>query len=85
MEGNGFLELYFSGCLFFSFVAFLAYLVILDQRITERFEGRIWQLPAHVYARPLELYVGKAISIKQLTFELNYLNYQKLYHQPSAI
>ena len=40
-----------------SLVLFLSYLFYLDQRITERFEGRIWQLPAHVYARPLELYV----------------------------
>jgi len=68
------------------FVIFLVYLVILDQRITQRFEGRIWQLPAHVYARPLELYVGKSIAIKQLKFELEYLNYQKvdqLPHQPA--
>jgi penicillin-binding protein 1B len=50
--------------------------VYLNQRITDRFEGRIWQLPAHVYARPLELFVGKSISINQLKFELDYLNYQ---------
>ena len=82
MEGNGFFRTIFFWLSVFFFVAFLAYLVILDQRITERFEGRIWQLPAHVYARPLELYVGKAISIKQLTFELNYLNYQKVSGAP---
>ncbi len=61
-----------------SLVVFLTYLFYLDQRITQRFEGRIWQLPAHVYARPLELYVGKAISTKQILFELDYLNYQKV-------
>ncbi|VAW54289.1 Multimodular transpeptidase-transglycosylase [hydrothermal vent metagenome] len=59
-------------------IIFVSYLVYLDQRITERFEGRIWQLPAHVYARPLELFVGKSISVKQLQFELEYLNYQKV-------
>jgi len=59
-------------------VVFAGYLIYLDQRIIERFEGRIWQLPAHVYARPLELFVGKSISIKQLQFELEYLNYQKV-------
>jgi len=59
-------------------IIFVSYLVYLDQRITERFEGRIWQLPAHVYARPLELFVGKRISVTQLQFELNYLNYQKV-------
>jgi len=65
-------------CLIF----FLIYLFVLDQRITQRFEGRIWQLPAHVYARPLELFVGKSISIKQLKFELDYLNYQKVDQLP---
>ncbi len=57
-------------------VSFSMYLFVLDQRVTQRFEGRIWQLPAHVYARPLEIFVGKSISVKQLKFELAYLNYQ---------
>ena len=55
-------------------LAFLFYLVFLDQRITQRFEGRIWQLPAHVYSLTLELYVGKSISAGPLNFELNLLN-----------
>ena len=59
-------------------IIFVSYLLYQDQRITERFEGRIWQLPAHVYARPLELFVGKNISVKQMQFELDYLNYQKV-------
>ena len=63
-------------------LAFIFYLGVLDQRITQRFEGHIWQLPAHVYARPLELYVGKLISAEQLSFELNYLNYQKVDQLP---
>jgi len=65
-----------------SLLVFLFYLFIQDQRITQRFEGRIWQLPAHVYARPLELYVGKSISAEQLDFELNYLNYQNVEQLP---
>ncbi|MCK4674453.1 MAG: transglycosylase domain-containing protein, partial [Gammaproteobacteria bacterium] len=65
--------------LFFALlIIFIVYLSFLDQRITQRFEGRIWQLPAHVYARPLELFVGKSISVEQLKFELDYLNYQKV-------
>jgi len=63
-------------------VFFIVYLFILDQRITQRFEGRIWQLPAHVYARPLELFVGKQIFSRQLKFELEYLNYQKIDQLP---
>ena len=65
-----------------SLIAFIIYLFYLDQRITQRFEGRIWQLPAHVYARPLELFVGKAISEKQVLFELDYLNYEKVEQLP---
>lgn len=64
------------------FICFIAYLLYLDKQITQRFEGRIWQLPAHVYARPLELYVGKPITVKQLKFELEYLNYQKVDQLP---
>ena len=30
----------------------------LDRMVKERLEGRIWALPAEVYARPLELYPG---------------------------
>ena len=82
-KGNRFFRTLSFWLFGFFFVVFLAYLFILDQRITERFEGRIWQLPAHVYARPLELYVGKSISTKQLTFELDYLNYQKVLHSPN--
>jgi len=65
-----------------SLIFFSAYLFYLDQRITQRFEGRIWQLPAHVYARPLELFAGKAISEEQVLFELDYLNYQKIQQLP---
>ncbi|VAW53152.1 Multimodular transpeptidase-transglycosylase [hydrothermal vent metagenome] len=69
---------------FILLISFFIYLFYLDQRITQRFEGRIWQLPAHVYARPLELYVGKDISKKQILFELNYLNYKKLQKLPKS-
>lgn len=61
---------------------FGAYLYYLDQQITTRFEGRIWQLPAHVYARPLELYIGKPISLVQLNYELEYLSYRKVQKLP---
>jgi penicillin-binding protein 1B len=63
-------------------LSFVAYMSYLDQRITDRFEGRIWQLPAHVYARPLELFVEKSISVEQLKFELEYLNYQSVSDLP---
>jgi len=67
-------------------ILFGFYLVHLDNKVTERFEGRIWQLPSHVYARPLELYVGKPITHEQMQFELDYLNYEavsEMPHQPA--
>lgn len=79
-----FFKRYIFPLLIVLFLFFIAYLVYLDNKITTRFDGRIWQLPAHVYARPLELYVGKSISIEQLTFELDYLKYKKLNHLPKA-
>ena len=66
-------------------ITFSVYLFFLDQKITQRFEGKIWQLPAHVYARPLELFVGKSISVEQLKFELEYLNYQQVDQLPRQI
>lgn len=72
--------------LFFALlIIFIVYIGFLDQRITQRFEGRIWQLPAHVYARPLELFVGKSISVEQLKYELDYLNYTQVYDLPQQL
>jgi len=73
---------WFLSLLSISLIVFGSYLFYLDHKITQRFEGRIWQLPAHVYARPLELFIGKNISNKQLLFELDYLNYQKVKNLP---
>jgi len=64
-------------------VIFLIYLYYLDSQIKQRFEGRIWQLPAHVYARPLEIYSGKSISSEQLLYELEYLNYKRVSGLPN--
>lgn len=48
----------------------------LDNQIRYKFEGKRWSLPAKVYARPLELYVGKPLSIAELKVELRGLGYQ---------
>lgn len=52
----------------------------LDALVRSKFEGRKWALPAHVFARPLELYAGLAISHDQLQFELELLGYQSVNH-----
>ncbi|MDH5387932.1 MAG: penicillin-binding protein 1B [Gammaproteobacteria bacterium] len=59
----------------FILVVSVVYLVYLDIKIISKFEGRIWQLPARVYARPLELYEGMTLTPAQLQIELDMLNY----------
>ncbi len=50
-------------------------LAYLDALVRSKFEGRKWALPAHVFARPLELYEGLSITPEQLVFELRQLGY----------
>ena len=55
---------------------FGAYVVWLDIQVTSQFAGKRWSLPARVYARPLELYVGRELSAQQFADELRALNYR---------
>lgn len=48
----------------------------MDREIQSRFEGKRWALPARVFARPLELYVGRPLTPELLRMELEALNYQ---------
>ena len=49
-----------------------------NRMVLERFQGRLWELPARVYARPLELYPG--LPMKPGAFEraLGHMGYQKV-------
>ncbi|MGB5603065.1 MAG: penicillin-binding protein 1B [Gammaproteobacteria bacterium] len=58
------------------------YVLWLDYRVVDRFAGRLWSIPARVYARPLELYEGKKITVAELLFELNRLDYQNISQTP---
>ena len=49
----------------------------LNEQITSRFEGKRWELPARIYGRPLELYVGKELREEQLQQELALLQYKE--------
>lgn len=53
-----------------------AYTVYLDAVIRSSFEGKKWQLPARVYARPLELYEGLQLTADELEQELADLGYR---------
>lgn len=51
-------------------------LIYLDARITATFSDKMWELPAKVYARPLELFAGKALTADNLAYELALLGYR---------
>jgi len=53
-----------------------AWIVHLDHVVTREFQGRLWSIPARVYAAPLELYVGAHVSASDLDEELRRLHYR---------
>ncbi|MCK5902063.1 MAG: penicillin-binding protein 1B [Cocleimonas sp.] len=58
-------------------LAAAAYVLKLDDHVRTQFEGKRWALPARVFARPLELYVGKGLFPNDLEKELQLLHYRK--------
>ncbi|GAL02576.1 penicillin-binding protein 1B [Photobacterium aphoticum] len=50
----------------------------LNQEITDKFEGQLWQLPSVVYARELTLQPGAMIRYEDLISELKVLKYRKV-------
>lgn len=56
-------------------VAGVGYVAWLDYEIRTLFEGKRWSEPATVYARPLELYTGRALTPGELVTELRAANY----------
>ncbi len=64
--------------LFTAMVVMLGWVVYLDARITSTFTEKMWELPAKVYARPLELFAGARLSVDELARELRLLGYRKV-------
>lgn len=54
------------------------YLLHLDREIRERFAGARWAVPSKVYAAPMELYPGLAMSARDLARELDRLGYREV-------
>ena len=52
------------------------YVVYLDLQVRQQFDGKRWSLPARVYARPLDLYVGRELTADQFQTELRALYYR---------
>ena len=59
------------------FLLAVAYGGYLAWTATSEFEGRRWDIPAQVYAAPLELYAGRALSAEELVAELKRLGYRE--------
>lgn len=58
-------------------LALVGYIAYLDITVRKKFEGSRWAIPAHVYSRPLELYVGLNLTKSELITELKLLGYRK--------
>jgi len=79
-----FLKHYFLKFLVFGLKLSLVFIVIvlgfalyLNSEVQEKFTGKKWTIPAKVYARPLELFVGQKLSLSDLILELEALGYRK--------
>lgn len=55
----------------------LFYLVYLDSKISKKFSGQKWQVPAQIYAQSTELLPGKLMTQEQLIAQLDNLKYQR--------
>ena len=64
------LILFLIGC-----IAIGIYLVRLDSIVRDRFDGQRWDIPAKVFARPLELYTQADVNKKDILDELKLLGY----------
>lgn len=53
-----------------------AWVLHLDRVVTREFQGRLWSVPARVYAAPLDLYAGAPVSANDLEEELRRLHYR---------
>lgn len=57
-------------------VLITSWVIYLDAVVRSKFEGKRWEIPARVYARPLEIYDGLALNADNLTIELTALGYK---------
>ncbi|WP_250656501.1 penicillin-binding protein 1B [Alkalimarinus coralli] len=54
-----------------------SWVIYLDAVVRAKFEGKRWEIPARVYARPLEIYNGLALDAENLKLELKALGYKQ--------
>jgi hypothetical protein len=62
------------GCI--ALLPFMGWLWVLDQEVTNRFEGQKWQVPSEVYSAPVVLKSGSRWTKKELEDLLNDAGYR---------
>ena len=75
-RGIGIFALLFCIIIIGAFVAFSVYLIRMDNIVREKFEGNRWDIPAKVFARPLEIYSNAPLGQADLIQELKLLGYK---------
>jgi penicillin-binding protein 1B len=59
-----------------AFVAFSVYLIKIDNVVRAKFEGQRWDIPAKVFARPMEIFTNAPVSQDDMQEELKMLGYK---------
>ena len=75
-RGIGIFALIFCIIIISLFVAFSIYLIRIDNIVRDKFEGNRWDIPAKVFARPLEIYSNAPVNQADVLQELNFLGYK---------
>lgn len=75
-RGLGFFALIFSTVVIVAAIALSIYVLHKDSVIREKFEGQRWDIPAKVFARPLEIYNQAPLNLTDLEQELRLLGYK---------
>lgn len=75
-RGLGFFALIFLIGFMATFIFLGYYLIKLDNIIRDKFEGQRWDIPAKVFARPLEVYAKAPLTQSDFTEELKLLGYK---------
>ena len=76
-HGLGLISFVLLIILLVGFIAIGIYLLKLDNIVRDRFEGQRWDIPAKVFARPLELYAQADSNKTDVVDELKLLGYNK--------
>lgn len=75
-RGIGIIALLFCILVIGAFLAFSVYLIRLDNVVRTKFEGQRWDIPAKVFARPLQVYNNAQVSQAEFMQELDLLGYK---------